>query len=471
MLMKWLVAGSIAAADSWNRRFARLKVIPEEVAIRLPNAIVGSLTTLVLFFMAGELFDRHIAWISALLWASGIQAVTFNRVEKEDTLLVFFTWCGYYFYLKAKKLGGATRREERLYGLSGASFGLMLASKYFPHYLGLNFLYYFLLHRLRGNSASNRPLTRRDLIHFFAAFVLCFLLINPLILVPRTIAHDLAYAGERTVTHHGYLMIGKVYHNNLSHPWGGTPPYFYALFLLIKTPLPVLLALILGGFEVFSQKSKPGPFFVSFTVVMWMVPFSMLGAKWLRYVLQLMPSIYLMSAIGIARIVDAASSWLTAKNAPWAQKFAPATTVGFFCLTPLWSVMNAAPFYSLYLNPLGLDRVAYFFPPDEIYEAGLGQAIEYVARVAPPGSRIGGDSPAAFKYYLDKHRRPDLRYFNLSDRGWRGPEGDFAYVVLEQGSQYFENLDLFEEIERRYRPEFTAKVGAATASRVYRIEN
>ena len=39
--------------------------------------------------------------------------------------------------------GGATG-YRKWYAAAGASFGLMMAAKYFPHYLGLIFLYYLL---------------------------------------------------------------------------------------------------------------------------------------------------------------------------------------------------------------------------------------------------------------------------------------------------------------------------------------
>jgi len=155
MLMKLMIALSMAGADGWNNLVSHSYQISEEIAIRFPNLIFGSLTAIIIFLFAQELFGFTTGIISALLWAIGIGAITFNRIAKEDTLLVFFSWLGFYFYLKAKRLGSSrTARQDRLYGLSGASFGLMLSSKYFPHYLALNFIYYYLFDR----NEHNRPL-------------------------------------------------------------------------------------------------------------------------------------------------------------------------------------------------------------------------------------------------------------------------------------------------------------------------
>jgi 4-amino-4-deoxy-L-arabinose transferase-like glycosyltransferase len=224
MLMKSLVTLSVAAADSWNGSTPEIvHQVSNEMAVRLPNVIFGSLTAVVIFLVAQEFFGAGVGLISALIWSSGIVAITVNRLAKEDTLLVFFTWLGYYFYARAKKLGSAhTAQQERLYAVSGASFGLMLASKYFPHYLGLNALYYHLL----GRGGSNQPLRKRDHALFLGLCALVFLLFNPMILLPSTLKYMLHYIREGTVTHHGYLLMGHFYYDDPAHISRGMPIYF-----------------------------------------------------------------------------------------------------------------------------------------------------------------------------------------------------------------------------------------------------
>jgi len=119
--------------------------VPEEIAVRLPNVVFGALTAVVLFLIAQELFGVEIGLLTAFLWSIGTLAIMDNRLAKEDTLLVFFMWLGYYFYHRAKKTAAADPRGAgKHYIASGPSFGLMLASKYFPHYFGLNFLHYYI---------------------------------------------------------------------------------------------------------------------------------------------------------------------------------------------------------------------------------------------------------------------------------------------------------------------------------------
>src|SRR6266404_2584146 len=166
MLLKSMIAVSLAAADSWNRGLGRSHHISEEMAVRFPNVVLGALTAIVIFGLAREWFGLDVALLSALLWSAGTIAIMGNRLAKEDTLLVFFTWLGYYFYLRAKRVAVVDpQRAGKHYLASGASFGLMLASKYFPHYLGLNFLYYYLC----GDKQVYPPRRKRDTILLLGA--------------------------------------------------------------------------------------------------------------------------------------------------------------------------------------------------------------------------------------------------------------------------------------------------------------
>jgi len=104
------------------------------------------------------------------------------------------------------------------------------------------------------------------------------------------------------MTHHGYLMMGHFYFNDPAHLRGGMPFYFYLLMLAIKTPIPVLLALGVGMVEVAQRRREPGASFLILMFLFWIVPFSLLSAKWLRWMLSWMPMIYIIAAIGFVRI-------------------------------------------------------------------------------------------------------------------------------------------------------------------------
>jgi 4-amino-4-deoxy-L-arabinose transferase-like glycosyltransferase len=465
MLMKSMIAVSLAATDTWNRKLGGPRQVTEEVAVRLPNAIFGALTAVVLFLLAQELFGVEIGLLTAFLWSIGTLAIMDNRLAKEDTLLVFFTWLAYYFYLRAKS--AATKdpqRAAKYYGISGASFGLMLASKYFPHYLGLNCLYHYLAGKKTQPAA---PLRQRDVILLLGACALLFVLFNPLILLPNTLRYMLHYAGEGTMTHHGYLMMGRFYYNDPAHLRGGMPIYFYPLLLAIKTPLLVMGAFLVGLIEVWRRRREPGPSFILFMFPFWIVPFSLLSAKWLRYMLAWMPTVTMIAAIGLAKIL----SWSTVlAKRPTRGRLAPALAgvlAAIFLLEPAWVSAKSGPYYSLYLNPLGRGRVGYYFPHDEVNDMGLREAIQQICERASQRAMVGGETQPVFNYYFHQFGRDDLRYFDLSDPVKRVEAPPSAYLVVQDGRKYFENISFIQRVESYQSPVRTVDVGGAHAVRIY----
>lgn len=467
MLMKSMIAGSLAATDLWNRKLGPSHQMPEEVAVRLPNVIFGALTAVALFLVAQEFFSVEIGLLTAFLWSIGTLAIMDNRLAKEDTLLVFFTWLGYYFYLRAKKVAAEDpQRARKHYVASGASFGLMLASKYFPHYLGLNFLYYYVC----GDKQVYPPRRTRDTILLLGACALFFVVFNPAILLPGTLKYMLHYAGEGTMTHHGYLMMGRFYYDDPAHLRGGMPIYFYPLLLAVKTPLPVLGAFVIGLIEVWKRRREPGPSFLLFMFLFWIIPFSLLSAKWLRYMLAWMPTVYMIAALGLATVF----SWsLGLMKSVARRRLVPAMAgvlAALFVLQPAWAGATNGPYYSLYLNALGGERVGYYFPHDEVNDMGLREAIARICEQAPQGAAVGGETAPVFAYYFHKFGRDDLRYFDLSDQVRRMEAPPNAYVVVQDGRKYFENISFIQKVEFYQVPIQTVDIGGAAAVRVYRDE-
>ncbi len=324
----------------------------------------------------------------------------------------------------------------------------MRSTRWRQRELGLNALYYHLV----GRSDTNQPLRKRDYSLFLGVCAAVFLLLNPIVLLPSTLKYMLHYVGEGTMTHHGYLMMGRFHNDDPAHISAGMPIYFYLLLLAIKTPLPILGAFIVGLIEVFRRRREPGPFFLILMFLFWIVPFSLLGAKWLRWMLSLMPTVYMLAAIGIVKVF---SSMLVLSKRALRREVRPALLAAFariFFIEPLWATASAAPFYSLYLNPLGLGRVGYYFPHDELDDAGLREAIRQICHEAPRGARVGGEAPAVFEYYLHKFGRYDLWYFRLSDPRERDKAPRSAYVVVQEGRKYFENISFIRTLESGERP-------------------
>jgi hypothetical protein len=458
MLMKALMFGSFHVGKSLGRSSA-------ETLFRLPNAIVGALTVVPLFLLTAAFFDRGTGLVAAGLWAVGVNAITYNRIGKEDTLLVFFILFAFYFYLRAKQTD--TRKvaaRKKNYLLSGISFGLLLASKYFPNYFGLNALYHHNFHvrkREPDEPAGNTP--RSFYVALFAAFIIA----NPPVLLPQVWQYLNAYMGEKLLVHSGYLFADHLYKNNVSgSPFWGTPIYFYLVFMAIKIPLLVLLAFIIGLIVSIKRRAHPSYAFVLFMLFFWIVPYSFIGAKWLRYTLSLLPFVYMAAAIGVVEIIRFVNRQLKTSQAM--RAIVAAVLILVFVGVPAVLAYSAGPHYALYTNALAADKVGYFFPHDEFYDDGLREAIKFVCEGASAGATLAHETPAATHYYLQQFQRPDL-----ISRAISAPEFDVtsvagqAYFIVQRGRTYFENREKLEFIRGNFKKVQEISVNGMTAAEVF----
>jgi hypothetical protein len=465
MLMKALIYVSMQAQHIINRSTG--SNIGDEAALRFPNVLFGALTVVPLFLLTAAFFDRRTALTASALWAFGINAITYNRIAKEDTLLVFFMLFAFYFYLRGKQTSGYDQKSKRRhYAWSGVSFGLMLASKYFPHYFGLNALYHYLF-RVRER-APGEPTGKVPPL-FYILLGVVFLAANPIILLPQTWEYLNAFTSGQLITHNGYLMGDTLYRNTLSGtPFWGMPIYFYALFLLVKLPLPLLLALVIGLVECVRRFRQPGHGFLLLMFVLWIVPYSLMGGKWLRYTVSLMPFVYMIAAVGILALLRWCVSLFSETSAARVRRFAGALILLVFILLPAWTAYANRPHYAMYTNLLGGGRMGYYFPHDEFYDDGLREALRFVCEKAPQRATIVHETPGVVRYYLWKYNRTDLQSRVLSDRSLSLealPQP--VYVVVQRGRTYFENREKLVSVRARYRKVHEVLIEGASAVEVY----
>jgi hypothetical protein len=463
MMMKLLMYASIASASEWAAMGG--PPISDEVAVRFPNALFGALTVIPLFLLTAAFFDRWTALLAAAFWAGGINAIALNRIGKEDTLLVFFMLFAFYFYLRAKLTSPVlVSVRKKNYILSAAGFGLMMASKYFPHYLGLNMLFHHNFHVLKpqaGDPSGKTP-------ELFYGLILVFLLIaNPAVLLPQVWEYLNAYMSERLLIHSGYLFGDQLYKNNMSStPFWGTPVYFYALYLAIKVPLLVVLAFLTGLFVSIKRWRQTGHAFLVFMFLFWIVPYSLIGAKWVRYTLQLMPFVYMLAAVGVVEFGRLMISWSkTAKNVP---RVISAAVVLLFIGLPAWKAFANGPHYALYTNALAADKAGYFFPHDEFYDDGLREAIRFVCESAPEGATIAHETPAVVRYYLARFSRSDLdsRLISASDFDVQNLAQP-AFIIVQRGRTYFENRHKVAFVRATFQKVYEVRINELTAAEVF----
>jgi hypothetical protein len=465
MLMKILIDLSLRGARAWNSITSQ--AISEEAALRFPNALFGALTAIPLCLLTAALFDLSTGLWAAALWSFGVTAITFNRVGKEDTLMVFFMLFAFYLFIHAKTVDRTNNKlVNRLRNLSGVSFGLMMASKYFPHYLGLNMLYHHNFsvrpHR-EGEPRWKTPLS------FFLLMGLAFVLANPAILLPKVWMYLNAYSGEKLLTHTGYLLGDRLYKNNISRsPFWATPLYFYLLWLAIKVPLAVLATSLIGFVVGLRRWRNPAYGFVVFMILFWIVPYSLMGAKWPRYLLSLMPFVYMSAAVGVVLLIRwTASTFAKWNSSGWVSGAVTGLLLLATVIAPAFSAYASAPHYGMYSNIIGDRYTAHFFPHDEFYDDGLNEAIRFVCTNAPANATIVTETPGVARYYTEKFGRQDLQSQVLSDPNFAVPNQGAVYFILQRGRTYFENRDKMKQVREQFPLVYASCVREFTAAEVY----
>jgi len=462
MLMKLAMLGSVELSQAWNRIAPADAAVPLETAVRLPNAVAGALTTAVLFGVADLLFGGTVAAAVAMIWAVDVNAIAINRIGKEDTFLLLFFLTAVYCYERAKQLGrtGSTSTQW-WYTLSGAAFGLMLASKYMPHLLGVYALFNLLTDSEPG---ENKP----DRVRHFGAMAAAFVVANVTILLPSTWRYFVSYVAGDMLQHHGYLYAGTLYVTNVPISPLGVPATFYLRLLATKVPLVVLAALVAGAIELVRRRRERGFVLLRVLAVFVIVPYSLMAAKFLRYSLPLLATVDLIAAVGLVSGIE----WLLRKGwlSPLTRTAVAGVTIAIFAAGIVLAQQTSAPYYSLFRNAIG-ERVnvrptAF---PEETYDYGVREAVDSIAAVAAPSAAIVSDADAVVAHYLHEQRRPDIGVESLSGHGVDARARD-TWIIVQDEHLTFENQQLVAQLRARQAPWRDIRIDGRVAAQIFHVE-
>ena len=471
MLMKALQAGTIIIAEKWNNSsFVASRPanrIAPETALRLPGAIFGALSTILIFLIASELFGVEVALIAAALWAFDPTGIGFNRVAKEDSFLLFFFLLANVFWLRGQRVAESTdRNPNKYYWATAASYGAMIASKYLPHLLTISICYYWMFQNL---PETRWRLGKKRLLMFFTIMGLVFLLLSPTILLPETWKQMGLFAGGKRVSHDGYEFMNQLYPQRFDDWLRGIPFYFYFVFTAVKLPLLTVLGFLAGLPLLFRRKLGDGRYFVLFWFMLWVVTFCFSGGKFTRYYTTVLPAVLITCALGI----QWAGRWLANRIAGFDVKHYVSATLAVIVIgASVISSVQAAPHFRLFTNSLGGGTAwaGYYFPHDEFYDASMRDVMAEIATRARPGARIASESPSLATYYAERAQRLDLICVSLSD-----PEalkqleaGDF--IIVARGRRYFSNDAIVSALRDRATPTLDVKLGAVPSTKVYELD-
>lgn len=475
MLMKAMLTVSVVIAERWNSTsivagHPGLKV-STEAALRMPGALLGAFTALLIFFVVSELFGIEVALIAAALWAFDPSGIGFNRIAKEDTFFIFFFLLANVFWLKGQRVAESGRSHpERYYWATAAAFGAMLASKYLPHFMAISGSYYYIF---QLNPTTRWRMGKKKWLIFFAITGAVFLACNPAILLPGTWHEMKIFAGEQRIGHDSYEFMGSLYRNQMTLWLKGSPWYFYYVFMGVKLSLPLLIGFVIGLPLLFQKKLGDGRFFVLFWLMYWFMPFTVLGGKFTRYFTIALPVVVITSAIGIHFV----ASWIARRIKVFAENegakyLVRASVAGLALVVPLIASASASPYYRLYTNVIGggPERAGSYFPHDEFYDARIREAVSDIASRAGPGALVASETPGLVTYYGQISGRNDLVALSLSDKEAMRQLKAGDFVMVARGRRYFSNEAFVARLEASTQPIARVSLGDVPAVEIFLLD-
>jgi hypothetical protein len=458
MLMKAFQTASIILAEKFNH-------IAPETALRLPGAIAGALTTILIFLLASELFGMEVALIAAALLAFDPSAIGLNRIAKEDTFLLFFFLLANVFWLRGQRAAESSDGSpNKYYWLTAASYGAMVASKYVPHLFAISLCYYWMFQSL---PETRWRLGKKRIITFFAIMGLVFLILSPTVLLPETWKQMGLFAGGQRISHDGYEFMNQLYTQRFSDWLNGIPVYFYVVFTAVKLPLLTVFGFVAGLPLLFRRKLGDGRYFILFWFLLWVVAFCFPGGKFTRYYTTVLPAVLITSALGIQFVGRWLASWTASL-----KHYVPASLAVIVIAGSVISSVNAAPHYRLFLNLLGggTSWAGYYFPHDEFYDASMRDAMAEIATRARPGARVASESPSLAAYYAERVKRSDLVCISLSDPDAVKQLSSGDYVIVARGRRYFSNDAIISTLRDHATPIVELKLGSVPSAKIYELE-
>ncbi len=476
LLMKALLTVSVIVAEKWNQTslvsgHPDLN-LPVESSVRIPGALFGALTSVLIFLVASELFGLEVGLISAALWAFDPLAIGFNRIAKEDTFLIFFFMLAIFFWLRGQRVAESQpqRNPERFYWATAAAFGAMLASKYVPMMIAIPVGYNYAFQRV---PTTRWVIGKKRFLKFFFVMGVVFLICNPTIVLPETWQAMSNFTSGRSMGHDSYEFMGGLYPHRFQDWLHGEPWYFYFVLIFTKLPVLTLAGFPLGLGLLFRQKSGDGRYFLLLWLALWALSYMLPGGKFTRYITSILPAIIMTAAIGVQFTARRLGRSFARVFKNESLKVYPRSALAsLVIISAFWSSLTAAPHCRLYVSSLGGGpaQAGLYFPQDEFYDAYMRDVMVELARRARPNARVANETSPLAAYYAQRANRSDLVCVDLSDPAelHKLSLGDF--VIDARGRTYLSNQEMLMRLRQSNQPVFTVAVGTTPAASVYVLD-
>src|SRR6202007_3343118 len=239
---------------------------------------------------------------------------------------------------------------------------------------------------------------------------------------------------------------------------------YYLWLFLIKTPIPILVAVITGSIMLLRNRRTLASCFFLHLGLLQLAGLSVSGAKWVRYSLVVLPFLFLAGGYAVQ------ATWDRVREKKMSLAFVGLATATLFAL-PLLELHAWSSYYSFYLNSFGGGRknTARYFGQDEVSEFDTREVAQQVCSSADSGSRLATARPMSMTYYMENCGRTDIQVYPLYDRHYQPREGDM--IVFEPSRRFCETQKFFDALRRSGMSRREVRVGRVLASTIYLFDS
>ncbi|HRA00985.1 MAG TPA: glycosyltransferase family 39 protein, partial [Thermoflexales bacterium] len=355
---------------------------------RAISGILDTLAILVLFLIGRKVFGNAVGLLAAGLYAVTTLSIQHSHFYTTDITLNFFVLLAIYFALDIVKRGDVISGFA-----TGAAIGMALASKISAAPLVLVVPVALLLH-LRKTGARFQMSSLVRLLPALIAGVAGTIVLH-FIFAPYTFL-DLQGL-LRNVKEQNDILISGIADRPFVRQYYNTTPYLYPIEQMVRWslgwPLGVTSLIGLGLIVFYALRGKRHAALATLTLA-WVVPYFIITggsqAKFLRYMLPILPLLALCAAVLLMRLVEAARTRAIARPSTGAS----ALRVGAYALTALvvaGTAWWAFAFSRIYAEPHTANKASDWInanvPKDAViamehWEEGIANLRDYKT---PPG--------------------------------------------------------------------------------------
>lgn len=389
---------------------------------RAISGILDTLAILVLFLIGRKVFGNAVGLLAAALYAVTTLSIQHSHFYTTDITLNFFVLLAIYFALEMVKRG------DILSGFAtGAAIGMALASKISAAPLVLVAPVALLLH-MRKTGARFQVSSLVKLLPALIAAAAGTIVLH-FIFAPYTFL-DLQGL-LRNVKEQNDILISGISDRPFVRQYYNTTPYLYPIEQMVRWslgwPLGITSLMGLGLIAFYAVRGKRHAALATLTLA-WVVPYFVITggsqAKFLRYMLPVLPLLALCAAVLLMRLIQAAR----ARAATRPGTGASALRVGAYALAALvlaGTAWWAIAFSRIYADPHTANKASDWInanvPKDAViamehWEEGIANLRDYKN---PPGQiqllSYEEDTPAKVKMYAAALSKADY-IVNFSSR-------------------------------------------------------